>query len=166
LSETETDPDEGGTCHEIESAIPHRAPFLLVDRVVEREEDGLTTRWRVPEEADWVRGHYPGEPILPGVLLCEHVFQSAAIHVSGALDGFSEEAGIPVLARIEAARFKRIVRPGDTVQTRVRVQERVGPAWFLSGRTTLEGKTALNVRFVLTATEAMAATQDETGRGG
>lgn len=141
---------------EIEAAIPHREPFLLLDAIVARDAAGLTATWRVPAGADWVRGHYPGAPVLPGVLACEHVFQAAAVHLSGELGGFAPEDGVPVLTRIEGARFRRMVRPGDELSTSVRVEERVGPAWVLSGRTVCGDERVLQVRFVLTATGALA----------
>ena len=51
---------------EIEAAIPHRDPFLFLDTIVEHMDDGLTASWRVPADADWFRGHYPGQPVTPG----------------------------------------------------------------------------------------------------
>ena len=140
----------------VEAAIPHRDPFLFVDRVVEQGDDYLISSWRVPEDGWWFQGHYPGEPILPGALICEHTFQTAALHVSHAMGGLSPADGVPVLTKIEMARFRRVVRPGDTLSTRVDVDERVGPAWYFSGRVSLNGKKVTQVRFVLTATDAMA----------
>lgn len=157
----------------IEAAIPHRAPFLLLDRIVEgpgasalTATDGvgasLVSEWRVPPDAEWVAGHYPGQPVLPGALLSEHVFQSGAVLVSHLLGGFAQADGIPVLVKIEAARFRRVVRPGETVRTKVAVVERVGPAWILTGHSSVGESSALRVRFVLSATDAMAA----SGLGG
>ena len=94
--------------------------------------------------------------MLPGVLICEHVFQCAALFVSQELGGFDSADGLPVLTRVESARFRRIVRPGETLRTRVTLDERVGPAWFLSGRVLCEDKPVMRIRFVLSATGAMA----------
>jgi 3-hydroxyacyl-[acyl-carrier-protein] dehydratase len=139
----------------IEARIPHREPFLFVDRIVEECEDGILCEWRVPPDADWFRGHYPGRPVTPGVILSEHVFQCAALYVSGRLDGFDAGDGVPVLTKIEGARFKRMVDPGDELSTRITLTERLGPAWYLAGKVTGGGKAVLNIRFVLSATEAM-----------
>ena len=65
------------------------------------------------------------------------------------------EDGVPVLTKIEGARFKRIVKPGETIATEVRVAERLGPAWYLSAKVTCDGETVLRIRFVLSATAAM-----------
>jgi len=140
---------------EIEAAIPHRDPFLFVDAIQERTENGIQCGWRVPPDADWFRGHYPGRPITPGVILSEHVFQCAALYVSQRLSGFDASDGVPVLTKIEGARFKRIVAPGETLATRIQLTDRLGPAWFLKGKVVCDGETVLDIRFVLSATEAM-----------
>ena len=147
---------------EVEAAIPHRDPFLFVDRIVEADAESLTSEWRVPPEADWFRGHYPGQPIVPGVLISEHVFQSAAVLISRQLGGLDEAAGVPVLSRIENARFRRMVRPGETLRTRVKVEERVGPAWILSADVRVETSNVLRLRCVLTIAPTAAG---EAGRG-
>ena len=68
---------------EIHAAIPHRDPFLFVDRIVERGEGRLVTEWTVPADADFLRGHYPDRPLVPGVLICESAFQAGAILCAG-----------------------------------------------------------------------------------
>ena len=140
---------------EIEAAIPHREPFLFVDRVLEHGPQSIRCEWTVPAGADFFRGHYPGNPVTPGVVLSEHAFQCAALLISRALSGFSAEDGVPVLTKIESARFKRIVRPGETVTTAVDVSERLGPAWYLRARVRCADQVVLNIRFVLSAAQAM-----------
>jgi 3-hydroxyacyl-[acyl-carrier-protein] dehydratase len=130
---------------EIETRLPHRAPFLFVDEVAEQTAERIVTRWRVPPDLDCFRGHYPGHPILPGVLLCEFAFQSAAI-LAGEPEGAD---GIPVLARIEDARFKRPVGPGDELAAEVELVERMGGAAFFRATVRSGARTVLRVRFAL-----------------
>ncbi len=143
---------------EIEAAIPHRDPFLLVSEVLEVDEQSIVTRWTVPADADWARGHYPGQPITPGVLLCEHAVQSGALLVSRNLAGFDAADGVPVLTKLSDARFRKMVLPGQTVETRVEVTDRVGPAWILKARVTLDGKRAVELACTLSAAGAMSRT--------
>ncbi len=138
----------------IEARIPHRAPFLFLDRIIEESEESIRCEWRVPVDADWMRGHYPGQPILPGVLLSEHTFQTAACLISARLQGLDDQ-GVPVLTKIESARFKRMISPGELVSTTATVRERVGPAWYMGAKVECEGATALRIQFVLAATGAM-----------
>ncbi len=128
-------------------SIPHRPPFLFVDTVVEMREDGLTARrtWRAEES--FYEGHYPGNPITPGVLLCEAVFQAAAVYLSRK---FSDETGkTPVLSRIQDAKFKRMVKPGDVVDIEVTYKESAKGFHFLRGRILKDGKACAMLEFVL-----------------
>ncbi len=137
---------------EILERLPHRDPFLLVDAITEQGEDWIETEWHVPEDMDVFRGHYPGNPVLPGVLISEHCFQSAALLV-GQLTGPDAAPGIPVLTRIEDARFRRLVRPGQTLHTKVQQTESLANArWFIAKVTIPEGKVA-RLQFVLALAE-------------
>jgi 3-hydroxyacyl-[acyl-carrier-protein] dehydratase len=132
----------------IERTIPHREPFLFVDRVVERGERRLVTEWDVRADAPFLRGHYPGRPIVPGVLICESVFQTGAILC--ALDaGEHAASGVPVLTKIGDARFKKPVAPGETLRIDVTLDERVGPARYMTGKVTSAGASVLRVEFVV-----------------
>ena len=71
--------------------------------------------------------------------------------------------GVPVLTKIEGARYKRIVDPGETLSTQVSLSERLGPAWYLAGKVRCDGATVLNIRFVLSTTEAMKSVTTEGG---
>lgn len=140
----------------IEALLPHRAPFLFVDRIVERGEGTITTEWDVTAELDCFRGHYPGEPVLPGVLISEFCFQSGALLVYGSSQADRAAPGVPVLTRIEDARFKQIVRPGATLRAEVRLVDSLANARYLSAKVTSAGKTVLRIRFALAVTEAPA----------
>jgi 3-hydroxyacyl-[acyl-carrier-protein] dehydratase len=137
----------------IEGYLPHREPFLFLDRVVALEREGtppaLTAEWCVPATADFFRGHYPGNPITPGVILCEHTFQAAAVLLCASGEVFGATRDVPVLARIEKAKFRRLVRPGELLTTRVTLVEKVGPASFLEAKSAVDGATALELRCVL-----------------
>jgi 3-hydroxyacyl-[acyl-carrier-protein] dehydratase len=131
------------------SSIPHRPPFLFVDEIVEIDEKRVLTKKSVDPESDFFRGHYPGNPVMPGVLVCESCFQSGALliaHIAGADLG---EKGVPVLTRISDARFKQIVRPGQTLQVEVTLDEELDGAYFLTGRATVDGKLAVRVTFAV-----------------
>jgi 3-hydroxyacyl-[acyl-carrier-protein] dehydratase len=141
---------------EIHAAIPHRDPFLFVDRIVERGEGRLVTEWTVPADADFLRGHYPGRPLVPGVLICESAFQAGAILCAGDERDTTPAGAVPVLTRIGDARFKRMVGPGDTLRCEVTLDERVGPARYLTAKLSCGGKSVLRVQFVVAVTAAEA----------
>ena len=129
------------------SAIPHRPPFLFVDRIGELSPRRIVTETLADPGADFFRGHYPGEPVMPGVLLCECCFQSGAILISHHVGGWSAADGVPVLTRIGDARFKRIVRPGDTLLTEVTLDDELDRAYVLTGRLSAGGALAVRVTF-------------------
>jgi len=129
--------------------IPHRPPFLFVDDIVSETDEGLiaTRTWRAEE--DFYKGHYPGMPITPGVLLCESVFQTGALFLSRrqAKAGAAAFAGVPLLAKISDVRFRNPVFPGDTVQIEVKQKEILGGFIFMSGSVRCGEKRILNVDF-------------------
>ena len=126
-------------------AIPHRPPFLFVDKIVELTDTKIQTTKEIKPEDDFFKGHYPSNPIMPGVLICESIFQTGAILLSHIITDISE--GTPVLTRINNAKFKNIVRPGDTLEIEAEVVERVSNAFFLKGKASVGGKTAVTVEF-------------------
>jgi 3-hydroxyacyl-[acyl-carrier-protein] dehydratase len=137
----------------ISDRIPHRPPFLWLDRVLEITDSSIVAEKRIPEDLDLFQGHYPDYPLMPGVLLCEAVFQAggvllAEILISGINSSDDNPAlAKPVLTRILGAKFKREVRPGDTVTISAKLVERVGGAWFLKGTVRVDGKVAVQVEF-------------------
>lgn len=138
---------------EILQAIPHRDPFLLVDRIVEQSENRIVCTKTFSGREDFFAGHYPGYPLVPGVLLCEAAMQAGAILLSRHLAG--EAPGrVPVATRMNDVRFKRMVRPGETIRMEVDLVERLAGAFFLKAKSTVDGATAVRFEFACTAAEA------------
>ena len=140
------------------ASIPHRPPFLFVDEIVEVSKQRILARKLVDPESDFLRGHYPDHPVMPGVLLCESCFQAGALLIAYCVGSVGTSAGVPVLTRITDARFKRIVRPGETLNVEVTLDDELDGAYFLTGRVTVEGKSALRVSFA-----CMLAQNEEDG---
>ena len=131
--------------------IPHRPPFLWVDTMLEYDGSSLLTEKHIPEDLDVFQGHYPDHPILPGVLLCEALFQTGALLIALLLkESDSSGVGVPVLTRIEGVRFKRPVGPGDTIGMKVTLKEQLSGAWFLKGTLRVNNKVAVQVDFACT----------------
>lgn len=131
--------------------IPHRPPFLFVDEIVSETEDSLTARrtWRADEE--FYRGHYPGAPITPGVLLCEAVFQTGALHLArrAAAAGAKPGEGVPLLAKVSDVRFRNPVFPGDTITIEVKRKESLGGFTMMSGAIRKGDQRVLSVDFAV-----------------
>ncbi len=134
----------------IEAAIPHRKPMLLVDEILEQSEARIVCQKLFHQDEFFFQGHYPGFPLVPGVILCEFGMQAGAILLSQKMEA---GAGVPVATRLQDVRFKRMVRPGDVVQAEVTLDEQVSSAFFLTAKVTCEGKMAVRFQFACTMAE-------------
>jgi 3-hydroxyacyl-[acyl-carrier-protein] dehydratase len=132
---------------DVTSLIPHRPPFLFVDTIISIDSETIVTEFTFAEELDVYKGHYPGKPITPGVLLCEAVFQSGALLMGNIAGLKAETESMPVLTRITGARFKRAVLPGDTASITVRLKESIAGVSFFKGSLKVSGKLAVQVEF-------------------
>ena len=141
----------------IEKLIPHRPPFLFVDEIIAETDDTLTTRRRVRPDEDYFKGHYPGNPIMPGVLICESVFQSGCIFLTKQLAAKGEDLShyTPVLTRITEVKFKNSVKPGDELIIDVKLKDRLGRFMFMSGSVrTADNRKVLTVDFGVALVDA------------
>jgi 3-hydroxyacyl-[acyl-carrier-protein] dehydratase len=126
---------------EIERLIPHRWPFLLVDRIVEYDAEARRiVGLKAVTAGEWYfQGHFPGLPVMPGVLQVEALAQTMAIYVAKQ-PGFGDRLGL--FAGIDECRFKRVVNPGDTLRLEV-VMEKLGGRFGRGrGSATVEGQVA------------------------
>jgi 3-hydroxyacyl-[acyl-carrier-protein] dehydratase len=137
--------------NEILAHIPHRPPFLLVDRIVEQSGNMIKTQKQVHADEPWFQGHYPGNPIMPGVLICESIFQSGAVLMAklARTEGSKEfsDSSFPVITRINNVKLRHAVVPGDLMEMEVTLKEKVGPAWYLTGLARVRERTVLTLEF-------------------
>jgi len=132
--------------------IPQRPPFLFIENIVERTEDMIVTSKLLTGEEDFFKGHFPGRPVFPGVLMCEAVFQTGALLM--ALKG--EGAGntkTAVVTRIQNTKFKNLAKPGDHLHITVNFVEMLANAAFMKGKITAGGKTIMTIEFAATIIE-------------
>jgi 3-hydroxyacyl-[acyl-carrier-protein] dehydratase len=110
---------------EIESILPHRSPFLLLDEVHELVPgERVAATYRVPEDGWWFAGHFPERPVMPGVLIVEAMAQTGAVAV---LSEDENRGRIAFFAGIDDCRFKRIVSPGETLTLSCEIEQVRGP---------------------------------------
>ena len=124
---------------EIEAILPHRPPFLLIDEVVELEPGArVVARKRVTEED--CAGHFPGNPIMPGVKMVEALAQCGAVAV---LSQPENRGKLALFAGIDDVRFKRVVRPGETLTLECVVETVRGPVGRGRAKATVDGQLAV-----------------------
>jgi 3-hydroxyacyl-[acyl-carrier-protein] dehydratase len=129
--------------------IPHRPPFLFVDEIVAETADGLTAKRTFRAEEDFYKGHYPGAPITPGVILCEAVFQAGGLYMARSMGGAGKPEGVPLLAKITDVRFRNPVYPGDTILIEVKKNEVAGGFTMMSGNVKCGDKRVLSLEFAV-----------------
>lgn len=139
--------------------IPHRKPMLLLDEIVEQESDSIICKKVFEEDEFFFQGHYPDEPIVPGVILCEAAMQAGAALLATLLadeSGVDFGSGVPVATRMNDVKFKKVIRPGDTIFLEVTLQERLAQAFFLRATIRCETKVAARFEFGCTMTKVEA----------
>ena len=139
----------------IEEILPHREPFLFLDEVTEIEPGvRVVARKRVKEDEWYLAGHFPGRPIMPGVLMVEALAQTGAVAV------LSEEANrgkLALFAGIDDVRFKRLVVPGDELELTCELERMRGPIGRGKATATVGGELAVRGTLTFALTDAAAS---------
>jgi 3-hydroxyacyl-[acyl-carrier-protein] dehydratase len=139
---------------EIEAILPHREPFLLLDEVMELEPGvRVVARKRVREDEWYLAGHFPGRPIMPGVLMVEALAQTGAVAV---LSEEENRGKLALFAGIDDVRFKRIVTPGDELELVCELERVRGPIGRGKVRATVEGELAVRGSLTFAVTDEAA----------
>jgi 3-hydroxyacyl-[acyl-carrier-protein] dehydratase len=136
---------------EIEEILPHRDPFLLLDEVIEiAPGERVVARKRVREDEWYLRGHFPGRPIMPGVLIVEAMAQTGAVAV---LADEANRGKLALFAGIDDVRFKRIVEPGDELELTCELERVRGPIGRGKATATVDGELAARGTLTFAVTE-------------
>ena len=135
--------------NEIMQHLPHRYPFLLVDRIIDLQPGkSITGIKNVTFNEPFFQGHFPGQPIMPGVLIIEAMAQVAGI---AAFSSGMEGKAVYFMS-IEKAKFRRPVVPGDQLRLEIKVLQQRGNVWKFSGAASVEGKLASEADFTAMVT--------------
>ena len=126
----------------IKGILPHREPMLLIDEaeVIDNEAHGKKT---ITGDEWFLKGHFPGEPVVPGVILCEILAQSACVLLQDQMEG----GKTPMYTGLNNVRFKSPVRPGDTFETRCRITRAKAPFYFADGQGYVGDRLCLKAEF-------------------
>lgn len=147
---------------EIEKLIPHRPPFLWVDNVVSIDDTKIHARKYLDPTLDVFSGHYPHFPVLPGVLQCEAAMQAGALLIARlrkAVDAVTTDGSdgmVPVATRMNNIKFRRLVRPGETLDIEVELTERLSNAYFLTAKVSVGGEVSTRLEFACAETKMTA----------
>ncbi len=135
---------------EVQKLLPHRYPFLLVDRVVELDPGKKLVAYKnVTANEDFFNGHFPGQLVMPGVLILEALAQAAAL-LAYKSTGYDPREMLSYLMGIDGARFRRPVVPGDRLTLTVEVLRVKGPIWKQRGEASVDGQLAAEAEFLAT----------------
>jgi len=132
----------------IAAILPHRYPFLLVDRVISVEPGKSLVAWKsVTINEPFFAGHFPGHPVMPGVLILEALAQAAGLLAMKSMkEGWQNK--VAYLMAIDNARFRKPVVPGDRLELHVEVVKNKGAIWKEKGTALVEGQTVAEAEFM------------------
>ena len=137
--------------HRIREILPHRYPFLLIDRVVSLTPgERLTALKNVTVNEPFFEGHFPYRPVFPGVLMLESIAQASAILVSLIIDAKANQKNVYLFAGVDKARFKAPVEPGDQLMIEVALEAHRRDLWRCSGKITVADRTVCSADVLFT----------------
>ena len=134
---------------EIMTILPHRDNMLLLDDV-ERKDGIAVGHYTVRGDEFFLKGHFPDHPIVPGVILCEILAQSACVLMQDAMS----EGTLPVYTGLNHVKFRSPVKPGDTVETRCCIKRAKHPFYFAEGTVSVDGRLCASAEFSFAVTGA------------
>lgn len=123
--------------NQIRQILPHRYPFLLVDRIIEMDETHVVGIKNVTANEPFFQGHFPDFPVMPGVLIVEAMAQTAGVQVLSSIPDRDQK--LVFLVSVDAARFRRPVVPGDQLRIEMKVIKRKGTVAKMAGHVTVDG---------------------------
>ena len=137
--------------HQIIKKLPHRYPFLLVDRVIEFEKDvRIKALKNVTINEPFFNGHFPNRPVMPGVLMLEALAQASALLSFSSEGETSDGSRLYYFAGIDGARFKRVVEPGDQLILESTITRKKGAIYKYATRATVDGELAVEAELMCT----------------
>ena len=136
---------------EIMNILPHRDKMLLLDDVENRDGTAIG-HYSVRGDEFFLQGHFPENPIVPGVILCEILAQSACVLMADVMTN----GKLPVYTGLNNVKFRNSVRPGDTIETRCTIKRAKHPFYFAEGTVTVDGKICVSAEFSFAITAAPA----------
>ena len=137
--------------HQIIKKLPHRYPFLLVDRVIEFEKDvRIKALKNVTINEPFFNGHFPNRPVMPGVLMLEALAQASALLSFSSEGEVSDGSRLYYFAGIDGARFKRVVEPGDQLILESRIERKKAGIYKYATRATVNGELAVEAQLMCT----------------
>jgi len=140
----------------IQELLPHRYPFLMVDRIEECEPGQRAVGIKnVTIGEPYFEGHFPGNPVMPGVLIVEALAQTAAVLGYETHPDYVDQGGV-LLMGLDKVRFRRPVVPGDTLRLEVTLVKERGAIWRISGKATVDGERAAEADLMATFTKGEA----------
>jgi 3-hydroxyacyl-[acyl-carrier-protein] dehydratase len=135
---------------EVTAILPQRYPFLLVDRVVEIDIGRrIIALKNVTVNEPFFSGHFPGRPLMPGVLLCEALVQAGGILAHATAPDSMGRGKVAMLTALDRARFRQKVVPGDQLRLEVEAVRRRGSFWRMHGAASVAGKVVAELEFTL-----------------
>lgn len=136
---------------EVRKYLPHRFPFLMIDRVLDYVSDArLTAIKNVTINEPYFPGHFPNQPVMPGVLILETLAQACAILSMKTLNIVPNDDSVYYFVGIDKARFKRAVQPGDQLRLEVTIKRKMKGIWMFEGVASVDGEVCCSAELMCT----------------